>query len=175
MNHPSPIAPSPIDTYSPPVPHGSSSIPGQIDPDTIEVVPWLDPLVDVHGYPVDDPYVEMFWLPVLGPTASWLLRRFVGGLIAEPEGYTTNLVHLARSIGVAHSSGRHSPFARALHRCTMFGVAQQVAISPMPVYAVRRTVPRVARRHLERLPASLRSLHDTWPPSRIDTAHRADL
>lgn len=130
---------------------------------SIVVVPWLDPLVDAHGYPVEDAYVEMFWLPILGPTATWLLRRLAGGFTNEPEGYTADLADLARSIGVAHSPGRHGPFARALHRCTMFGVAHQVASRPVTEYAVRRTVPRIARRHLDRLPESMHAIHDSWP------------
>ena len=134
--------------------------------DPVEIVPWLDPLVDELGYPVGDPYVETFWLPVLGPTATWLLRRLVDGLHREPEGYSVDMVDLARCLGLSHSPGRHGPFARALHRCTMFGASQQVSMTPVPVHAVRRTMPRVARRHLDRLPASLRALHEAWPATR---------
>ena len=43
------------------------------------VVPWLDPVVDSVGYEVRSQYVELFWLNVLGPTATWILRRLVLG------------------------------------------------------------------------------------------------
>lgn len=146
--------------------HSPSDPLGVIDhADPVEIIPWLDPLVDGLGYPVHDPYVETFWLPVLGPTATWLLRRLADGLSREPDGYRVDMVDLARCLGLSHSPGRHGPFARALHRCTMFGASQQVSLTPVPVHAVRRTLPRIARRHLDRLPASLRTLHDAWPPN----------
>lgn len=130
--------------------------------DVADIIVWHDALVDPTGFAVDDPYVETFWLPVLGPTASWLLRRLASGLDLEPQGYRVHLPDLARAIGVSSSGGRHSPFSRALHRCTMFGVVQQVAIEPVPVLAVRRRLPRIARRHVDRLPDHLRDIHPEW-------------
>ena len=41
------------------------------------VVPWHDPVVDSVGFDVRSNYVELFWLNVLGPTATWALRRLV--------------------------------------------------------------------------------------------------
>ena len=82
----------------------------------IQIVPWKDSLVDHAGYAIDDPYIEMFWLPILGPTATWLIRRLAGGLQHDPEGYTVDMVDLARGIGVHYPPGRHNPFARALSR-----------------------------------------------------------
>ena len=79
----------------------------------IHIVPWKDALVEGHGYAIDDPYIEMFWLPILGPTATWLVRRLAGGLQHQPEGYTVDMTDLARGIGVNYTPGRHNPFARA--------------------------------------------------------------
>lgn len=137
--------------------------------DTMEaftVVAWNDPVVDTSGFPADHPYVEMFWLPVLGPTATWLLRRLAGGLASTPQGFEVNTDDLARALGVSGAGGRTSPFGRAVHRCTMFGVAQHIAATPLPALAVRRIVPAVARRHLERLPYSLQSIHQEWISAR---------
>ena len=47
---------------------------------TLMVVPWHDPVVDTVGFDVRSPYVERFWLNILGPSASWALRRLVDGL-----------------------------------------------------------------------------------------------
>ena len=104
----------------------------------------------------------MFWLPVLGPTATWLLRRLASGLTHEPNGYIINMNDIARSIGVAYSEGRHNPFARALQRCVMFGVAQQIAVTPVRTIAVRTHVPRIPHRHLSRLPEQLVTAHQDW-------------
>ncbi len=129
---------------------------------SLSIVHWQDNHIDSAGFTVDDPYVEMFWLPVLGPTATWLLRRLASGLTHEPNGYVINMNDIARSIGVAYSEGRHNPFARALQRCVMFGVAQQIAVTPVRTIAVRTHVPRIPHRHLSRLPEQLVTAHQDW-------------
>lgn len=134
----------------------------QTESRTLHVIAWEDPVVDVRGFRVEDPYVEMFWLPVLGPTATWLLRRMASGLESAPHGYNVGLDEMARTIGVAYSEGRHNPFGRALHRCVMFGAAQQVAVAPVRTLAVRRHLPMLPARHLARLPDQLRTAHSDW-------------
>jgi len=129
----------------------------------IHVVNWSDPVVERSGYRVDDRYVEMFWLPILGPTATWLLRRMAGGLFEQPDGYAVDLHDLAHCLGVSYASGKQSPFARALQRCVMFGVSQQVAIVPQHTLAVRTVLPRLSQRHLSRLSDQLVTAHGQWP------------
>ena len=129
---------------------------------TLRIVPWVDPIVDEKGFAVNDPYIEMFWLPVLGPTATWLYRRMVSGVLSDPNGFTVDMDELARGIGVAYTPGRHNPFARALHRCTMFGTAQQIALHPLHTVAVRRFLPQLPHRHLARLPDPLQVAHHDW-------------
>lgn len=129
---------------------------------TMRIIPWVDPVVDVKGFNVNDPYIEMFWLPVLGPTATWLYRRMVSGVTADPDGVVVDMSELARGIGVAYTPGRHNPFARALHRCIMFGAAQQVATQPLHTVSVRRCLPLLPHRHLARLPEQLQIAHHDW-------------
>lgn len=137
--------------------------------DTMQVVPWDDPIVDAKGFRIDDPYVEMFWLPVLGPTATWLLRRLVSGLASDPQGYSVDMGDLARGIGVVYTQGRHNPFGRALHRCVMFGAAQQIAAVPVRAIAVRRHLPTLPARHLARLPEQMHIAHADWLSARRDS------
>ena len=133
-----------------------------ISDEFIDVMPWHDTLIESNGHPIGDPYIEMFWLPVLGPTATWLLRRLATGLEHEPAGYTVDVDELARGIGVAYSPGKHNPFARGLHRCIMFGVAQQIAVIPRTVIAVRTVLPALSQRHISRLPEPLQIAHSDW-------------
>ena len=49
----------------------------------IVVVPWIDPVVDAAGASLFSRYVELYWLPVLGPSALWILRRIVMGFETE--------------------------------------------------------------------------------------------
>jgi hypothetical protein len=129
---------------------------------SIRVIRWNDPVVETQGYAVDDPYIEMFWLPILGPTATWLARRLVSGLLHQPEGYVCEVTELAQALGVSYTQGRHNPFARALHRCSMFGVSQYVALEPVYTVSVRTVLPHLPVRHLARLPLQLRIAHQDW-------------
>lgn len=128
----------------------------------LEVTPWHDPVIETNGFPIGDPYIEMFWLPVLGPTATWLLRRLATGLEHEPQGYTVVMDELARSIGVACTEGRHNPFTRAIQRCIMFGVSHHVPSAANNTLAVRTVLPSLSQRHLSRLPEQLQLLHHDW-------------
>ncbi len=141
----------------------------------IDVMPWHDTLVDSTGHPIGDPYIEMFWLPVLGPTATWLLRRLATGFEHEPAGYTVDVDELARGIGVAYSPGKHNPFARGLHRCIMFGVAQQIAVIPRTVIAVRTVLPTLSQRHIGRLPEPLQIAHSDWISAYKNDQHTQSL
>ena len=124
----------------------------------LAIYPWHDPVVDSIGYDVHGPYVELFWLGILGPTATWLLRRLVSGLDHFPDGYELDLAETAAALGLSGVHSRNSPFGRALHRCAMFGLAQPTRTG----LAVRRRVPPLAARHLERLPSHLKEAHADW-------------
>ena len=125
---------------------------------TMSIRPWIDPVVDEHGYDPRSRYVETFWLGVLGPTATWLLRRLADGLDQRPAGYEADLIVLAREMGLGFETGRITPFTRGLHRCVMFGLAHTIPGG----LAVRRRVPAVAHRHLKRMPDSVRAAHERW-------------
>jgi len=140
-------------------------------PTVVRVTPWDDPVVDRRGHDPRSAYVEQFWLSVLGPTATWLLRRLVAGFDAQPEGYELDVTGTARSLGLSVTKGMASPFAKALQRCVMFGVAQRLSES----WVVRRRVPPISQRHLLRLPAELQSAHEQWTTTaiRLDALSRA--
>ncbi len=137
---------------------------------------WIDPVVDETGHDPRSRYVEQFWLGVLGPTATWLLRRLVAGLEQQPDGYEIDLDVTARAMGMSYRAGRSSPFSKALQRCTMFGLAHQTSDG----IAVRRRIPTVAHRHLRRMPDAVQRAHDEWVRATIDVdeltrAHRLAL
>ncbi|HRE02543.1 MAG TPA: hypothetical protein PLV68_14680 [Ilumatobacteraceae bacterium] len=133
-------------------------------PATLVVTPWVDPVVEAVGFDVRSPYVELFWLGVIGPTSTWLLRRLVTGFDHFPDGYELDLAETAAALGLSLTQGAQSPFGRALNRCVMFGAAYQSATS----LAVRRLLPPLSGRHLGRLPEHLRHAHDHWVSSRPD-------
>ena len=139
--------------------------PGQLGPevDILRVMGWPDPVIDRLGYDPRSLYVETFWLGILGPTCTWLMRRFAAGLDDVPAGFDLDMADTARALGLGDRSGRQSPFRRSLARCVTFQMARREGPTTL---AVRRRIPPMPRRHLERLPASLRERHIHWmiPP-----------
>ena len=134
-----------------------------VDPEfpisTCSVEPWTDPVIDQLGHDPRSAYVERFWLPVLGPSTVWFLRRVADGLDHRPDGFTLDLVDTARSIGVGMRGGRNSPMMRTIERCCRFGAARMHGNASL---AVRRRLAPLTRSQVERLPQPLQREHDEW-------------
>ena len=121
----------------------------------LAILPWRDEVIETLGYSARSMYVEMRWLPVLGPTATWLYRRLGTWVETNPEGVTVDLSDLTVSIGLCEGLGPNSLMARALHRLTRFDVARwepgalQVrrALPPLPVRHARKLSYTVYRYH----------------------------
>lgn len=126
---------------------------------TITVRPWPDPVIDALGHDPRSPYVERFWLAILGPSTTWLLRLLACELDANPAGFELDLAEAAQVLGIGSRGGRHSPFMRALTRCCRFDLAEPHGDASV---AVRRKVPPLNRRQLLRLPPSLQETHREW-------------
>lgn len=124
----------------------------------VTIRPWPDPLVDVRGHDPRSAYVERYWLGVIGPTATLIMRRFADEFDRAPDGFTIDLSHTASTMGLSYGKGPGSPFGRAVHRCVMFGLAQPTTSG----YAVRRMFPNVAQRHISRLPDDVQAAHHDW-------------
>jgi len=130
--------------------------------DRLRILPWPDPVIDTLGHDPRSWYVEQFWLGIIGPTSTWLLRRMVAGFDNEPEGFEMHLDDTARGLGLGGREGRHSPFQRALSRCVSFHLARRVGPDAL---GVRRRIPPLPRRHLDRLPPTIQRLHAEWSES----------
>jgi hypothetical protein len=131
---------------------------------TLSVVPWTDPVIDALGHDPRSPYVETYWLAVLGPSTTWLLRRLAFRLEAEPDGFSLDLAETARSLGLGAKGGRHSPFVRAISRCVDFGLARAASYESL---AVRRLLPPLSRRQVLHLPESLQRSHRQWQEAQL--------
>ncbi len=126
---------------------------------TLSLETWEDPVIDALGYPPRSTYVEQFWLSILGPSTTWLVRHADALLEQEPSGATLDLTATAEALGLGTGTGRHSPVVRALHRACQFGVARA---SSGPSLAVRRHLPPLTRHQVDRLPPGVRARHDAW-------------
>ena len=117
---------------------------------------WEDPLIDRLGYDPRSTYAETYWLGILGPSASWLLRHLSAGFDQHPEGFDLDLPDTAMSIGLRLNGGRHAPFMRTLGRLCQFRMARQSGPASLQV---RRFMPPLTLLQLERLPLTLRQEH----------------
>ncbi|MGH9102028.1 MAG: hypothetical protein ACRDYD_03445, partial [Acidimicrobiales bacterium] len=139
---------------------GPHRLPGLIDhddlPETLWIELWEDPAVDGTGHDPRSSYVEAFWLGILGPSTTWLLRHLAAGLERSPGGFLLEMDDLARRLGIGHRSGRHSPLRRSLGRAEQFGMARSTLPGRL---AVRRRLPSLSARQVEHLPPSLARAH----------------
>ena len=140
----------------------------------VRIVAWPEPVIDRLGYDPRSLYVETFWLGILGPTSTWLMRRLVAGLEDQPSGFDLDATDTALALGLGDRAGRNSPFRRALARCVKFEVARHEGLAML---AVRRRLPPLPQRYLQRLPVTLQDRHRHWlAPNRraptLDDARR---
>jgi hypothetical protein len=124
----------------------------------LEIVAWRDEGIDAQGHDARSAYVERFWLGVVGPSCTWLLRLIAYGFDASPEGFSLPLHDTARALGMGDRMGRSSPFVKAIVRLCQFDLA-----APLPeALAVRAKLPWLSRRMIAALPPSLRDEHREW-------------
>ncbi len=137
------------------------------DTPTLLVAPWGDPVIDQVGYDPRAVYVERFWLGILGPSATWLLRYLVDRLDTSPDGYELDLDECATALGLGRRPGASGVFPRTLARCCQFGATRFFGPTTLQV---RRKLPPLTRRQIARLPDTLRDDHARWvdkPPAAI--------
>ena len=128
---------------------------------TLNINPWPRSRPEPH-LPQSD-YAERFWLPVIGPSALWLMRWVQRELavrrLEEDGAFDIDADELARRIGLGTGSARQSPLRRSLKRLETFELARRINES---VVEFRTTMPSVSMRQLERMPVSLRREHHEW-------------
>lgn len=127
--------------------------------DKLRIVAWPDEILDRVGHDARARYVETYWLGVLGPSTTWLLRHLADELEGNPYGFVLHLPETASRLGLGLRDGRNSPFMRALSRLVQFEMAMPYGSDGL---AVRRRVPSLSRRHLMRLPDTMQARHDHW-------------
>jgi len=129
-------------------------------PHALAVRPWPDSVLDQVGHDPRSPYVERFWLGVLGPSSVVFLRKLATELEANPAGFDLPLVETARTLGLGMRGGRNSPFLRTINRCAQFRMVHLDESDH--VLLVRRKLPPLTRGQVTRLPEPLQLEHLEW-------------
>jgi hypothetical protein len=124
-------------------------------PEVIVIDHWHSPSAQTTElWPVEDERVELFWLPVLGPSALLLIKRLAKMLRAASP-VTLETDELAYSLGMRRASG--PLFSRSFKRCVDFQFIRQLSEGN---YLLRTAVPALSDRQGRRLPPALRDLKD---------------
>ncbi len=119
---------------------------------------WHDPVLEDLGHDPRSPYVERFWVSILGPSATLLLRRLALGLELEPNGFALECAAWAQELGIGMRGGKSGPFWRAVDRTCRFGAAQRSGAN----LAVRPKLPPLTMHQVARLPKHLQASHQAW-------------
>ncbi len=129
-------------------------------PPIITVEPWMIPNCGETRWPIRSKQVELFWLPVLGPSAIALLRRLDLIVATSTRPVTLETEELASSLGLRRSYGRASLLERAMERCIAFRAIREQRSS---CYEVRQHLPALNPRQIRRLPPALKRLYTANP------------
>lgn len=124
-------------------------------------------MVERVGFDACGDYPELFWLPIIGPTSTWLLRRLAVMAVLHPLGCTLDVRATAQSLGLGTDIGPRSSFARSLERLGIFGLVRSSQFR----YEVRSVVPPLTIKQLTRLPEHLQKAHALWSEEDASSAY----
>ena len=134
------------------------------DTESIHISPWIDETLDRIGFDPRSPYVERFWLGVIGPSTAWLMRRIAAGFDASPGGFDMRLSDTARALGLGDPGGRNSAFLRTMNRMVQFELARQTGAGGLEVM---RRLPPLTRRQVARMSPALQEAHEHWQTAHV--------
>ena len=115
----------------------------------------------IGGWDLNHPYVETFWLPVIGPTST-LMLRYVGHNAQTSEYTKFDTTELATCLGLGGGgTGRNGPVAKTIKRLTRFGLTSIDSASDTSdmLVTVMPRVPTVKESLRSKWPEHLRILH----------------
>ena len=135
-------------------------------PDRLAIHPAAYPNLEVHraGFPLDHPYLEQCWSPILGPS-SVLLLRHTAQLWRDQSPAHVDSADLAQQIGLGKGTGTHSPLGHTVNRLVRFRFAEWAAPGVLDVYTEVRPI---RDRDLRRLPDWSAARHDQLLERHLD-------
>lgn len=138
------------------------TLPFDLPLERLRVTAWPDAVVDAVGHDTRSPYVERFWLPLLGPSTLLLARRLGAELDRHPDGFDLDLEATAHSLGLGLRAGTRGPFFRALARTAQFDLTRSVGPAAL---AARTRLGTLTEHQVRRLPTHLQAEHAEWTAS----------
>jgi len=139
---------------------------------TVTIRHWPDQVLDQFGHDPRSNYVERYWLPILGPSSTLLMRFLAARFDEEPDAFELNLREASRCIGVGINNTPGAPFFRTLERVISFGFGQLIDDR---LLVMRSRMPSLTRRQVLRLPRKLQREHDDWVEAQRARPHPEEL
>lgn len=135
-------------------------------PAELEIHPAPYPTLEVHraGFPLDHPYLEQCWAPILGPSSVLVLRR-TAQLWRDSIPARVDTSQLAAQLGLGKGRGRHSPITKTLDRIVRFRFAGWAGPGVLDVYT---EVPPLRSRDLKRVPDWTAGRHEELLTAHLD-------
>jgi hypothetical protein len=132
----------------------TSTQPSTDSEELLQFDPWHDPHFDRWGVEPRSPYVERFWVPVLGPSAFVLARNITAVFASHHGSYNIDTETQAALIGTSPGQLR-----RIVERLVQFGLAKRIVTDHI---AIRTSWPAIGNGALRQLPEPLRQAHGDW-------------
>jgi hypothetical protein len=144
---------------APQPPHNHQDNRPEAVPAELHVTPWRDELVEGNGFGPRSMYVEICWLPTLGPSTTWLYRRLGSWAEYNPDGLNVDAVDLSQSLGLGSGLGWHSKLGKSVDRLVRFNAARwagtdlqvRTALGALPLRLAQRLSPSSATYHEQML------------------------
>lgn len=143
-----------------------------ITPEVIDLHPAAHPVPAFRqfGFPLDHPYVEQCWRPLIGPSSVSFLRQCIWHWQdGTPARVTTS--DLAAELGLGRGTGTNSPLWRTIQRLDHFRPAR-LRVGQVAELEVFTRVPPVESYRLDRLPRCVRGRHDHHCGARLEAIAR---
>lgn len=106
-----------------------------------------------------DPYIETFWLPVLGPTATWLMNELCFQALTSSGSFTIPTHEMSLRVGTGSREGTSSPVVKQLSRLCQAHVVYRYSQSE---YLVPRTIEPVKKPLILKLSDEQLARHEKW-------------
>jgi hypothetical protein len=105
------------------------------------------------------PYIERFWLGILGPSATWLLRIVLAEIEQRDAPISFTSAILASRVGLADNTSWNSPLSRSIRRLIDFKIAKQSGAGHV---SVSKYIPPLSLRQIGVLTADEKILHSRY-------------
>jgi len=106
-----------------------------------------------------DPYIETFWLKVLGPTATLLTNYLTMNSMTNKGAFKAELSDLSFELGTGARSGKQSPVSKQLKRLVQNEIIFQISDNE---FLVPKCISPMSGMQLSKLDIRNRNCHEVW-------------